>query len=150
MFNTNFSNIYPVVNRTATRLADNTDFDGVLQEGWYDIYDSEDIAITHAPASGLGRVLLRVDTVNIGGIWIKVQTVREWYSTISISAKTWVRWTYSLNGALTWTRWTNNIDSKIGSGIQKLEYRWDNQNPKLIVTDPNGYSAYVSLTKYQE
>ena len=42
-----------------------------------------------------------------------------------------------------------NFNYKIGPSIQKLEYRWDNQNPKLIVTDPNGYSAYVSLTKYQ-
>lgn len=47
-----------------------------------------------------------------------------------------------------WGAWTNCND-KLGVSIQRLEYRWDNQNPKLIVTDPNGYSAYVSLTKYQ-
>ena len=107
MFNSKIDNdIYPVVNRVATHLADNTDYDGILQAGWYDIYCIQDIAITHAPTTGLGRVLLRVDAININGSLIKVQTAKEWYSTVNITARNWIRWTYSLNGALKWTPWT--------------------------------------------
>lgn len=60
------SAIQPVAGRQVTSSVDNTDYDTLNQPGWYDVY-STDIAVSHAPANGLGRVLLRVDSVNVQG-----------------------------------------------------------------------------------
>lgn len=95
-----------VTNRASELMPDNTDYNGILQPGWYDIY-STDISKSHAPASGLGRVLLRVESILLGGsTWITTQEAIEWYGVISLSnPRTWKRWTYSQNGVLVWVNW---------------------------------------------
>lgn len=95
-----------VTNRAAESMPDNTDYNSILQPGWYDIY-STDISKTHAPASGLGRVLLRVESILLGGsIWITTQEAIEWYGIIALNnPRIWKRWTYSQNGVLVWINW---------------------------------------------
>ena len=94
------ASIKPVTTRNATTEPDNTDYDTLTQPGWYDIYSSN-----HAPASGIGRVLLRVESVNINGNWIAIQTAIEWYSTGSIQPKAYKRWLSNINGTFAWTSW---------------------------------------------
>lgn len=95
-----------VTNRASESMPDNTDYNSILQPGWYDIY-STDISKTHAPASGLGRVLLRVESILLGGsIWITTQEAIEWYGIIALNnPRIWKRWTYSQNGVLVWINW---------------------------------------------
>lgn len=102
--NTDVSNIKPITNRMATTEPDNTDYNTLLQPGWYDIYSSN-----HAPASGIGRVLLRVESVNINGNWIAIQTAIEWYSTGTITAKTYKRWLSNISGTFAWTAWIQSV-----------------------------------------
>ena len=82
-----------VTNRIVTTKPDNTDYDALLQTGWYDMYTyGVDATTVHAPKSGLGRILLRVDGVKIGNIWITMQSAREWYGVAPISKTVWYRW----------------------------------------------------------
>lgn len=97
--------IKPVTNRTVTYVADNSDFDNFNQPGWYDVY-SNDINITHAPVNGVGRMLLRVDSVNLSGNnWLTMQTAIEWFNPSGVTPKVWKRWTYSNNSNYYWTSW---------------------------------------------
>ena len=95
-----------VTNRASESMPDNTDYNSILQPGWYDIY-STDISKTHAPASGLGRVLLRVESILLGGsIWITTQEAIEWYGIIALNnPRICKRLTYSQNGVLVWIIW---------------------------------------------
>lgn len=52
----------------------------------------------------------------------------------------------------TWSDWegyTKNADlrSIIKSNIKSIDYTWDNNSPKLIVTDANGVTFYTPLTR---
>ncbi len=95
-----------VTNRIVTTKPDNTDYDALLQTGWYDMYTyGVDATTVHAPKSGLGRILLRVDGVKIGNIWITMQSAREWYGVAPISKTVWYRWVYSVDGVFSWTPW---------------------------------------------
>lgn len=95
-----------MTNRIVTTKPDNTDYDALLQTGWYDMYTyGVDATTVHAPKSGLGRILLRVDGVKIGNIWITMQSAREWYGVAPISKTVWYRWVYSVDGVFSWTLW---------------------------------------------
>lgn len=95
-----------MTNRIVTTKPDNTDYDALLQTGWYDMYTyGVDATTVHAPKSGLGRILLRVDGVKIGNIWITMQSAREWYGVAPISKTVWYRWVYSVDGVFSWTPW---------------------------------------------
>ena len=112
MFNTNLieaqgiiSAMWPVTNRVVQTKPDNTDYDTLIQPGWYDLYTT-DAEISHAPANGLGRVLLRVESVQMDDVWIILQCTREWYKSIELSTyKVWERWTYLYNGTILWIPW---------------------------------------------
>ncbi len=84
-------------------MPDNTDYNTLQTPGWYDIYSTN-----HAPASGIGRVLLRVESININGSWIAIQTAVEWYSTGVIQPKSYKLWLTNTNGAFEWTAWVQS------------------------------------------
>lgn len=51
-----------------------------------------------------------------------------------------------------WTDWyikvsNSDLIAKIRPNIGAIDYDWDNNNPKLIVTDANGAIFYTSLTR---
>lgn len=52
----------------------------------------------------------------------------------------------------TWRNWhtiTYNADLRaiIKANILNIDYNWDNNSPKLIVTDANGITFYAPLTR---
>jgi len=98
--NTDVTNIKPVTSRTATSVTDGTDYDTLNQPGWYYIYST-----VHAPASNLGRVLVRVESIYVNGIWYTTQKAIEIYSVGAIQPKLYERWITNINGMFTWTSW---------------------------------------------
>lgn len=98
------SGIKPVTNRTATFVPDGTDYDTLNQPGWYYIYST-----AHAPASGLGRVLVRVESIYVDGNWYTTQKAVELYSVGAIQAKIYERWVTNINGTYSWTSWIQTV-----------------------------------------
>ena len=93
-------NIKLVTSRAATFVTDGTDYDTLDQPGWYYIYST-----AHAPTSNLGRVLLRVESIYVSGVWYTTQKAVELYSGGAIQPKVYERWVTNINGAFSWTSW---------------------------------------------
>ena len=101
---TDITNIKPITNRNATSVPDGTDYDTLSQPGWYYIYST-----AHAPASNLGRVLVRVESIYVSGNWHTTQKAVELYSGGAIQPKVYERWVTNINGAFSWTSWIQTV-----------------------------------------
>ncbi|RFZ78797.1 DUF2479 domain-containing protein [Lacrimispora amygdalina] len=98
------SGIKPVTNRTANFVTDGTDYDTLSQPGWYYIYST-----VHAPASNLGRVLVRVESIYVSGVWYTTQKAIELYSVGAIQPKVYERWVTNINDTFSWTSWIQTV-----------------------------------------
>lgn len=98
------TNIKPVTSRIANFVTDGTDYDTLSQPGWYYIYST-----AHAPASNLGRVLVRVESIYVNGNWYTTQKAVELYSGGAIQPKVYERWITNINGTFSWTSWIQTV-----------------------------------------
>lgn len=101
---TDVANIKPVTSRTAIFVTDGTDYDTLSQPGWYYIYST-----VHAPASNLGRILVRVESIYVNGNWYTTQKAVELYSGGAIQPKVYERWVTNINGTFSWTSWIQTV-----------------------------------------
>lgn len=101
---TDVSNIKPVTSRAATFVPDGTDYNTLDQPGWYYIYST-----VHAPASNLGRILVRVESIYVNGNWYTTQKAVELYSGGAIHPKVYERWITNINGTFSWTSWIQTV-----------------------------------------
>lgn len=85
-------------------MPDGTDYNTLDQPGWYYIYST-----VHAPASDLGRVLVRVESIYVNNSWYTTQKAIELYSGGAIQPKVYERWITNINGAFSWTSWIQTV-----------------------------------------
>lgn len=66
-------------------------------------------SMVHAPASNLGRILVRVESIFVSGNWYTTQKAIEIYSGGAIQPKVYERWVTNINNTFAWTSWIQTV-----------------------------------------
>lgn len=130
-----YRDIEQTINNLATKiLVEDTPIDTIMSEGYYTVfYTSGNFSgynIIHVRkfagnATYLEQLLINLDNEKISSRVCRGGTWRNWH-TITYNA---------------------DLIAKVRPNIGAIDYDWDNNNPKLIVTDANGAIFYASLTR---